>query len=54
MEKMNVDLNSRLIKIIMEYVQHYDSDKYWCRRSIGIDPANQKLNVIKLLYLMRK
>ena len=51
MAKMNVNPNNCLIKKIMGIIQHYDSDKYWKRRKIVVNPADKTNKLIKLYYL---
>ena len=51
MAKMNINPNNFLIKKIMGIIQHYDSDKYWNRREIVVNPANKTNKLIKLYYL---
>jgi serine acetyltransferase len=51
MAKMNVDPHNRYIKLAMGYIQHYNPEKYWKRRSIVVDPNNKTPKIIKLFYL---
>ena len=51
MAKMNVNPNNYFVKRIMGMVQHYDSDKYWSRREIVVNPENKTPKIIKLYYL---
>lgn len=56
MAKMNVNPNNCLIKKIMGIIQHYDSDKYWKRRKIVVNPADKtnKANQIILPFLYKE
>lgn len=50
---MNVShlFQSNFGRKILSFIQHYDHDKYWRRRSVVIDSMNKTNILIKLYYL---
>ena len=49
---MAINTESQFIQKIMSFINHYDHEKYWKRRSIVIDPTNKTPKWLKLYYLL--
>lgn len=51
MAKMNANPRNKFIQFFMYRIQHYNTNKYWRRRAIVVDPDNKTPKMIKLWYL---
>lgn len=50
---MNVNLNNRLIKAVLNNMQHYNHEKYWKMRKEVVNPKSRLPKLIRMYYLYR-
>lgn len=50
---MNIDLQNKFVKKILNIIQHYNHEKYWKMRAEVINPNSEKNKLIRLYYLLR-
>ena len=50
---MNININNKLVKLMMSYILRYDKEKYWKMRSEVIDKNSKKSKFVRYWYLYK-
>lgn len=50
---MNINLNNRFVRIVLNSIQHYNHKKYWKMRSEVVNPKSKLPKGIRIYYLFR-